>query len=238
MALAVAAPDGGRRDRDRGRRPASPSPSPSSSTLVAARQPVTRPTRVVLVGFMGAGKSTVGPERRAGAGLPVPRPRPGARAAPGPLRARALPHAGRGRLPGRGARRRPGAAAQLERHVIAAGGGAFAQPETRDVLRAGAFTVWLRCGLEAVCDRIPTDGSRPLAADRATIAATVRPAGVLLPPGRPGGRCRAVAGFRRTGRGPGLPSRCRAVRARTRPRRATFRAPFGAVRRTSERCGT
>jgi shikimate kinase len=62
------------------------------------------------------------------------------------------------------------AAAALERHVVATGGGAFAREETREALRAGAFSVWLRCGLATVFDRIPTDGSRPLAMDRATIA--------------------------------------------------------------------
>jgi shikimate kinase len=56
------------------------------------------------------------------------------------------------------------------RAVIAAGGGAFAVPETRAALRQGARTVWLRCGLDTVLARVPADGTRPLAADHATIA--------------------------------------------------------------------
>jgi shikimate kinase len=57
-------------------------------------------------------------------------------------------------------------AAGVERLVIAAGGGAFAEPETREALRRGAFTVWLRCDLDTILARIPADGSRPLAASR------------------------------------------------------------------------
>jgi shikimate kinase len=130
---------------------------------------VSRPSRVVLVGFMGAGKSTVGPavaralgfgfldldqalERRLGLSVPELFRTRGEAA----FRAEELAEAR--------------AAGGLERHVIAAGGGAFARDETREVLRSGAFSVWLRCGLATVYDRIPTDGSRPLAMDRATIA--------------------------------------------------------------------
>jgi shikimate kinase len=56
-----------------------------------------------------------------------------------------------------------------ERLVVAAGGGAFAQPETREALRAGAATVWLRCDLATVLERVGADGSRPLAGTRETI---------------------------------------------------------------------
>jgi shikimate kinase len=130
---------------------------------------VSRPARIVLVGFMGAGKSTVGPEvaraldfrfvdldraleRRLGQSVPEIFRTRGEAA----FRAEEL--------------REAQAAAALERHVVAAGGGAFAQDATRDALRAGAFSVWLRCGLDAVLARVPPDGSRPLAMDRATIA--------------------------------------------------------------------
>ena len=63
-------------------------------------------------------------------------------------------------------RRAARAAARLRRHVVAAGGGAFAAEATRDALRAGSLTVWLRCPWDALRRRIPKDGSRPLAVDR------------------------------------------------------------------------
>jgi shikimate kinase len=58
------------------------------------------------------------------------------------------------------------AAARLRRHVVAAGGGAFAQEGTRQALQAGAITVWIRCDAAVLRRRVPADGSRPLAADR------------------------------------------------------------------------
>jgi shikimate kinase len=54
----------------------------------------------------------------------------------------------------------------LPRRVVAAGGGAFAHPETRTLLQERAVTVWLRCDLETALARLPADGSRPLAANR------------------------------------------------------------------------
>jgi shikimate kinase len=56
------------------------------------------------------------------------------------------------------------------RQVVAAGGGAFAAAGTRDTLRSGATVVWLRCDFDTVLARIPRDGSRPLAADRERMA--------------------------------------------------------------------
>jgi shikimate kinase len=58
-----------------------------------------------------------------------------------------------------------------DRLVVAAGGGAFARPETRQALRRQAVTVWLRCDLATALARIPPDGTRPLAGSRATIGA-------------------------------------------------------------------
>lgn len=60
--------------------------------------------------------------------------------------------------------------AGLRRHVVAAGGGAFARADTRRALCSGAFTVWLQCDLETVLGRVATGGSRPLAANRERMA--------------------------------------------------------------------
>ena len=53
-----------------------------------------------------------------------------------------------------------------DRRVVAAGGGAFVQPATREALQVGAFTVYLCGDFESLAARVPPDGSRPLAADR------------------------------------------------------------------------
>jgi shikimate kinase len=124
------------------------------------------PRRVVLVGFMGAGKSTVGPlvarglgwafldmdtriEERAGHAIADVFRDQGEPA----FRALELEVAEE--------------AASRPRLVIAAGGGAFAQPATREVLQRRAVTVWLRCDPATLEARIPADGLRPLATNRA-----------------------------------------------------------------------
>jgi shikimate kinase len=58
------------------------------------------------------------------------------------------------------------ALSSLSRRVVATGGGAFARPDTRTILQAGAVTVWLRCDLDTMLARVPADGSRPLAGNR------------------------------------------------------------------------
>ena len=124
------------------------------------------PKRVVLVGFMGAGKSTVGPlvarvlgwafldmdtriEERAGRAIADVFRDQGEPA----FRALELEVAEE--------------AASRPRLVIAAGGGAFAQPATREVLQRSAVTVWLRCDAAILEGRVPANGLRPLAANRA-----------------------------------------------------------------------
>jgi shikimate kinase len=126
------------------------------------------PDRVVLVGFMGSGKTTVGAEvarllgwafedmdalLEARLGMTVPEA----------FRTRGEPWF----------REQEAALARelssRRQAVIAAGGGAFTVPRTREALQQGALTVWLRCDLPTVLARVALDGSRPLALDRATI---------------------------------------------------------------------
>src|SRR5690606_12245825 len=56
------------------------------------------------------------------------------------------------------------------RHVVVAtGGGTFADPENRALINLDGASIWLDLPLPEVIARIPTDGRRPLAADRAAL---------------------------------------------------------------------
>lgn len=124
-----------------------------------------RPDRVVLVGFMGSGKSSVGRilSRRLGCRFED-------------LDGRIESRVGRrvadlfreeGEEAFRGLEREEArAVVGLGRCVVATGGGAFVDPDTRAILQEGAVTVWLRCDLDAIIGRIRPDGSRPLAGNR------------------------------------------------------------------------
>jgi shikimate kinase len=125
-------------------------------------------SRVVLVGFMASGKSTVGPIVARLLGWDFQDMDALLEARMGMTIAELF------RTRGEEWFRAQEAALARElagsRHVvIAAGGGAFARDDTRAALQDGAVTVWLRCGLDTVLARVPADGSRPLAQDRATI---------------------------------------------------------------------
>jgi shikimate kinase len=47
-------------------------------------------------------------------------------------------------------------------HVLATGGGAFMDPETRALLRARAITVWIRADIELLLSRVRRRNNRPL----------------------------------------------------------------------------
>jgi shikimate kinase len=54
-----------------------------------------------------------------------------------------------------------------QRHaVVATGGGTFVDPQNRALIARDGVSVWLDVPLERLLARIPTDGRRPLAADR------------------------------------------------------------------------
>jgi shikimate kinase len=124
--------------------------------------------RVILVGFMGSGKTTVGQELARLMGwsfLDMDRrieERVGSSVAE-IFRHRGEPFFRAEEL------RLAAELAALRQHVVAAGGGAFALPETRASLQKGAVTVWLTCGLELLLRRIGAGEGRPLAGSRETI---------------------------------------------------------------------
>ena len=53
------------------------------------------------------------------------------------------------------------------RHVVVAtGGGTFVDPDLRAIMRADGAVFWIDAPLGQIIDRLPRDGSRPLAANR------------------------------------------------------------------------
>ena len=50
--------------------------------------------------------------------------------------------------------------------IIAAGGGAFVQDDTRDVIQAGAVSIWLQAKLDVLVARTQKRGNRPILAGK------------------------------------------------------------------------
>ena len=55
--------------------------------------------------------------------------------------------------------------------VVATGGGTFADSASRALIAGDGASVWLDVSFETVVERLPSDGTRPLASDRATMQA-------------------------------------------------------------------
>ena len=55
----------------------------------------------------------------------------------------------------------------LRHVVVATGGGTFVDPENRGAINRDGLSVWLDVPFDEVLARVPADGRRPLAADRA-----------------------------------------------------------------------
>lgn len=127
----------------------------------APTQRIAQPRTIVLVGLMGAGKSCVG--RRLAARLE----RPFLDADDEIVKAAGLSIADIFKVYGEPAFRdceRKVMARLLDGPpiVLAAGGGAFMDPETRALIRAGAVSVWLRADLDILVSRTVGRTHRPL----------------------------------------------------------------------------
>ena len=55
----------------------------------------------------------------------------------------------------------------LRHVVIATGGGTFVEPDNRALMLADGAVAWLEISLAQAIERVPADGRRPLASDRA-----------------------------------------------------------------------
>jgi shikimate kinase len=116
---------------------------------------------VVLVGMMGAGKSSIGRRLAARLGIPFVDADTEIEKAAGMsiaeiFTAHGEPYfrAGETRVIARLLESGP--------QVLATGGGAFMNPETRGAVRAKGISVWLRATLDVLTKRIKRRGDRPL----------------------------------------------------------------------------
>lgn len=122
--------------------------------------PLNRP--IVLVGLMGAGKSTVGRRLAKRLGLPfVDSDSAIEDAAGGASAAEVFELYGEDDFRD-GERRLVARLVDGERRVIATGGGAFVDPDTRALLKARAVTVWLDAPVDVLAERTGRRDTRPL----------------------------------------------------------------------------
>lgn len=134
-------------------------PSPSERDFAAVTARITRP--IVLVGLMGAGKTTVG---RKLAGL-LGRDFVDADEAIAEAAGRSIPEIFEtfGEAHFRDGERRVIARLIEEGHgVIATGGGAFIDPATRAAVLDKGIAVWIDCDVETLVERTARRGNRPL----------------------------------------------------------------------------
>ena len=136
--------------------------SPPSGAEGDPAPPAARLTRtLVLVGLMGAGKSSVGKRLAAMLGVPFTDSDNEIAAAGG----MSVPEifASLGEAAFRDGERK--VIARLlgeEPRVLATGGGAFIEPRTRGEIRAAATSVWIRADLDLLWDRVRDRPGRPL----------------------------------------------------------------------------
>jgi shikimate kinase len=143
--------------------PTLPDPPPQSDL------PALRARTIALVGLMGVGKTSLGKRLAAVLGLPFRDADDEIERAAG--RSVSEIFAERGESEFRAGERR--VIARLlddPPHVLATGGGAFAQPETRALLKERAITIWLRADIAVLARRVARKDTRPLLSGKDPVA--------------------------------------------------------------------
>lgn len=116
---------------------------------------------IVLVGLMGAGKTTVGRRLAQRLGLPFVDADSEIEKAAGETISEIFEHHGEAAFRD-GERRVIARLLHNPRQILATGGGAFMDPETRANIAARGISVWLRADLDVLLRRVGRRGNRPL----------------------------------------------------------------------------
>ena len=137
------------------------SPAPANATLDADITAALGARSIVLVGMMGAGKSTIGRRLAARLRLPFTDADTEIEAAAGMSIPDIFETRGEAQF-------RDGEARVIARLldqgpiVLATGGGAFMREETRERIRAKAISIWLRADADVIMRRVRRRADRPL----------------------------------------------------------------------------
>ena len=116
---------------------------------------------VVLVGLMGVGKSAVGRRLARRLDLPFIDADAEIEAAAGNTIEELFRQHGEAEFRA-GERRVIARLLEGEPHVLATGGGAFMDPETRSLVRARGISIWLNADLDTLVERVSRRSNRPL----------------------------------------------------------------------------
>jgi len=119
------------------------------------------PKSIVLVGLMGAGKSSIGKRLAQALALPFADADAEIEAAAGATIEEIFAREGEASFRN-GERRVIARLLDNPIQVLAAGGGAFMDPTTRALIRARAISIWLRADLELLLARVSRRNNRPL----------------------------------------------------------------------------
>jgi shikimate kinase/3-dehydroquinate synthase len=119
---------------------------------------------IVLVGLMGAGKTSIGRRLASRLGIPFRDADAEIELAAGCTIAELFSRYGESDFRA-GERRVIRRLLSDDPQVLAFGGGAFMDPETRAIVREEAVSVWLRCPLATLVRRVASRDNRPLLAD-------------------------------------------------------------------------
>jgi len=120
---------------------------------------------IALIGLPGVGKSSIG--RRLAAALELPFRDADEEVERAAGRSISEIFAERGETEFRDGERRVIARLLDEPpHVLATGGGAFMNPQTRQLIREKAVSIWLRADIEVLARRVARKTNRPLLKDR------------------------------------------------------------------------